>query len=109
MSAARRSSSAPPSPDGVLVTGVTGFIGREVARRLCVGGRSVVALARPRADDTPTGRGARAVGPVSARRIEGGEGGLGAPGCGLSRAATRRLRDRLCTGLQYGRRTRLVR
>jgi len=97
MSAARRSSSATPSPDGVLVTGVTGFIGREVARRLCVGGRSVVALARPRADDTPTARVARAVGPVSARRIEVVEGDLGAPGCGLSRAAARRLRDRIGT------------
>ena len=84
-------------PDDILVTGATGFIGREVARRLCVGGRSVIALARPRADDTAAARVARAVGPVSAGRIEVVEGDLGAPGCGLSRASVRRLRDRIST------------
>src|SRR2546426_9282522 len=97
MSDAGQSSSAKPSPDGVLVTGVTGFIGREVTRRLCVGGRSVFALARPRADDTAAARVARAVGPLPAGRIEVVEGDLAAPGCGLSTASVRRLRDRIGT------------
>jgi thioester reductase-like protein len=92
-----RSSSATPAPGGVFVTGVTGFIGREVAQRLCGAGRSVIELARSRADDTATARVARAVGPASAGRIEVVEGDLGAPDCGLSGASVRRLRDRIGT------------
>lgn len=88
---------AKPARDGVLVTGVTGFIGREVARRLFAGERSVIALARPRADDTAAARVVRAAGPVSTGRLEVVEGDLSVPDCGLSRPSLGRLRDRIGT------------
>ena len=84
-----------PSSGSVLVTGATGFIGREVARRLCHEGRSVIALARPRADESAAARVARAVGPVGADRIEVVEGDLSAPGGGLAESSVRDLRDRV--------------
>ncbi len=85
-----------PSPptSRVLVTGATGFIGREVVRRLLAAGRPVLALARDRQGQPAGDRLAAALGFVpDGRGIEVIEGDLTRPGCGLGRAEWRRLRD----------------
>jgi nucleoside-diphosphate-sugar epimerase len=46
----------------VLVTGVTGFIGREVVRHLLASGRRVVAMARSQQGEPGVARVAKAVG-----------------------------------------------
>ena len=46
-----------------LVTGVTGFVGREVTRRLLASGRRVAVLARPRGGASATERVAAALVP----------------------------------------------
>ncbi len=51
----------------VLVTGATGFIGREIVRRLVADGRRVVALARPLAGQPAPARIRAAVGPLPPR------------------------------------------
>jgi thioester reductase-like protein len=75
------------------VTGVTGFVGREVARALLGGGRSVIALARARDGVPAAARVAAALGlPTADERVTVIEGDLGAPACGLDTAGWRSLR-----------------
>ena len=77
----------------VLVTGATGFIGREVARRLLAAGRPVLAMARGREGQPAAHRVAEAVGVVPDRRcLDVVEAGLTVPGCGLDESKRRRLR-----------------
>jgi nucleoside-diphosphate-sugar epimerase len=76
----------------ILVTGATGFIGREVARRLLAGGRVVAILARPRGR-TPARERVSAVLGVAAEPVV--EGDLALPGCGLTAADWRWLRARV--------------
>lgn len=54
----------------VLVLGATGFIGQEVARRLLLRGRRVVALARGPDDEAARDRVGRAVGAAADDRLE---------------------------------------
>jgi nucleoside-diphosphate-sugar epimerase len=78
----------------ILVTGVTGFIGGAVARRLLAGGAPVTVLARSRHGESATARVAAALGgrrePVDLELIEGD---LGEPAAGLTAAERTRLRD----------------
>jgi len=77
----------------ILVTGATGFIGREVVGRLLIARRPVVALARG-SDGAPAGeRVVAAVGgfPRGAH-LEVVEGELTFPGCQLAPSDSRRLR-----------------
>lgn len=77
----------------ILVTGATGFIGREVVRRLLVAQRPVIALARPFQGETPAERVATALGGVPAgASLEVVAGDLAAPGCPLAPSDRRRLR-----------------
>jgi len=77
----------------VLVTGVTGFIGREVARRLLAAGRPVLAMARGRDGESAADRVAGALGLVAdGRRLDVVEADLTKPGCGLEKADWHRLR-----------------
>ena len=77
----------------VLVTGVTGFVGREVARRLLASGRSLIALARARDGVPAAARVAAALGvPAEDPRVSVVEGDLGAPAGGVGPAGWRRLR-----------------
>jgi thioester reductase-like protein len=77
----------------VLVTGVTGFVGREVARCLLAAGRSVTVLARAREGVDATARVAEALGlPYADERVSVVEGDLGVAACGLDAQAWRRLR-----------------
>ncbi|MGH7428000.1 MAG: SDR family oxidoreductase [Candidatus Methylomirabilaceae bacterium] len=86
------SSPLPKSP--VLVTGSTGFVGRELTRRLVASGRPVIALARQREGWAPVERVAAAVGlATDGGRLEVIEGDLTLPGCGLQESQWRRLRD----------------
>ena len=48
----------------VLVTGATGFIGREIVRRLLAAGRRLVVLARPRAEAAAAARVRAAIDPL---------------------------------------------
>jgi thioester reductase-like protein len=77
-----------PDPDTpVLVTGATGFIGREVVRRLLATGRSVVALGRRRDAQGAADRLADAVGlAADGRRLAAIEADLARPGCGIAAA-----------------------
>jgi len=69
--------SLPAGDAPVLVTGATGFLGREVVRRLLEARRPVVALARARAGEPAGHRVARAVGwMVDGRRLDVVEGDL---------------------------------
>jgi nucleoside-diphosphate-sugar epimerase len=82
----------------VLVTGVTGFVGREVARRLLARHRPVWALARARGGVSALARVARAVGcPVDGRRLEVIEGDLAAPDLALHPRARARLLETIPT------------
>lgn len=77
----------------VLVTGATGFIGREVVRRLLAARRPVVALARGRDDAPALERVVTAVGcPAAASELDVVEGDLALARCGLGSAEWRRLR-----------------
>jgi thioester reductase-like protein len=77
----------------ILVTGGTGFIGRQVARRLLAAGRSIVALAQPSHGVSATKRVAAAVGRIPAgTHLEVVEGDLTAPACGLTARDWQRLR-----------------
>jgi nucleoside-diphosphate-sugar epimerase len=80
----------------VLVTGVTGFIGRDVARRLIARGRRVIALARARDGQPARERVVRAL-PGVEGAVEVVDADLARPGCGLADAAVRRLRERVAT------------
>lgn len=83
-----------PLTSPVLVTGVTGFIGREVARRFLAAGRPVLAMARGRDGESAADRVAGALGLVAdGRRLDVIEADLTKPGCGLEKADWRRLRD----------------
>jgi len=78
----------------VLVTGSTGFIGREVVRRLLAADRCVLALARGRAGEPVPDRVAAAVGLVpDGRRLGVVEADLSLPGCGLAESDWKRLRE----------------
>jgi len=77
----------------VLITGSTGFIGREIVRRLLAARRSVVAMARGRDGATARDRMAAALGaPPADVRLDVIEGDLALPECGLDPGDWRRLR-----------------
>ena len=77
----------------ILVTGATGFVGREIARRLLAAGRPVLALARSRGGATAFERVIRAVGGVPpATSLDVVEGDLAAADCGVGADDWRRLR-----------------
>jgi nucleoside-diphosphate-sugar epimerase len=81
-----------------LVTGVTGFVGREVAHALLAAGRPLIVLARARGG-TPAGArvaGALGLGPAD-ERVHVVEGDLAMPGCGVDAAGWRGLRDTVGT------------
>ena len=76
----------------VLVTGATGFIGREVVRHLLSLGRPVLAMARAGDGLSAADRVARALSTGAAGgRLEVVEGDLTLPGCGLSMMERGRL------------------
>ena len=78
----------------VLVTGATGFIGRQVLRHLLDAHRSVIAIARPREDLSAHSRVLRAVGHLPDRhQLEVIEADLTNPHYGLTSVMLRRLRD----------------
>jgi len=77
----------------MLVTGVTGFVGREVAHHLLASGRSLVALARAREGVPAAARVAAALGiPPGDRRVSVVDGDLAAPDCGVDLAGWQRMR-----------------
>jgi thioester reductase-like protein len=78
----------------VLVTGATGFIGRQVLRHLLAADRSVIAIARPREDLSAHSRVMRAVGHLPDRRqVEVIEADLTNLQHSLTSGVLRRLRD----------------
>jgi 2-alkyl-3-oxoalkanoate reductase len=78
----------------ILVTGATGFIGRQVVRHLIACGRSVVAMARQRNDFSARARVTKAVGVIpDGRRLDVIEADLTSPNNGMTPAALRRLCD----------------
>ncbi len=77
----------------ILVTGATGFVGREITRRLLAAGRPVVALARAGRGEPPEERLARAVGSrPDGRWLDVVEGDLARPQA-LSPSDLARLRS----------------
>lgn len=77
----------------ILVTGATGFIGREVVRRLLLARRPVIAPARGSDGMSAGERVVAAVGGVPhGAHLEVIEGDLTAPGCELAPSDWRRLR-----------------
>jgi nucleoside-diphosphate-sugar epimerase len=77
----------------LLVTGVTGFVGREVAREVLRAGRGLSVLARERDGVPARARVAEALGvPLGDERVNVIEGDLAAPACGIDGAGWRRLR-----------------
>jgi thioester reductase-like protein len=86
------------SPPIVLVTGVTGFVGREVGRSLLARGHSLIALTRARDGAPAAARVASALGvPAGDGRVSVIEGDLGAPACGIDGAGWRTLRASVAT------------
>lgn len=81
----------------VLILGATGFIGQEVARRLLLRGRRLMALARGPDDEAARDRVGRVVGAAGGDRLEVVRGDLTLPGCGLRDATVRRLREQVET------------
>jgi thioester reductase-like protein len=78
----------------ILVTGATGFIGRQVVRHLLACDRSVIAMARPQEEISTEARVMRAVGHIpDGRQLEVIETDLRNPRHGLTPAVLRRLRD----------------
>jgi thioester reductase-like protein len=78
----------------ILVTGATGFIGRQVTRHLLACGRPVIAIARSREDLSAHARVVRAVGDVpDACQLEVIEADLKNPLHGLTPEVLHRLRD----------------
>jgi thioester reductase-like protein len=78
----------------ILLTGATGFIGRQVLRQLLAGGRSVIAIARPRADHSAHARVMGAVGQLPDKcQLEVLDADLMNPRHGLTPGLVRRLRD----------------
>jgi thioester reductase-like protein len=89
---------ARPPIRSVLVTGVTGFVGREVARALLARGRSLTALARERGGVPAATRVGIALGvPPGDERVRVIEGDLGAPACGVNPVDWRSLRASIVT------------
>jgi thioester reductase-like protein len=84
----------------VLLTGATGFIGRQVLRHLLAAGRSVMAVARPRGQLSAQARVMRAAGLVPERsQLEVIEADLSNPHQGLSAVLMSRLRETVETVL----------
>ena len=78
----------------ILLTGATGFIGRQVLRHLLAGGRSVIAIARPRGEHSAHARVMRAVGQLPDRcQLEVLDADLTNPQHDLTPGLVRRLRD----------------
>ena len=78
----------------VLVTSVTGFIGREVGRHLLASGRRVVAMAHSQPGEPGVARVARAVGhSPDVCCLDVVEADLTHPAGGLDDSARRRLRE----------------
>jgi thioester reductase-like protein len=86
-----------PNP-AVLVTGATGFIGRQVVRELIARGRPVMAMARSRHGLSARERVMRAVGVFpDGGRLETIEADLACPHSGLTPDTLRRLRRAVAT------------
>jgi thioester reductase-like protein len=86
------------SASPVLVTGATGFIGREIVHRLLAVGRPVIALARARRGQAAADRVFDVLGRVpDPRRLDVFEADLSRRGCGVSAVDWRRLRARVET------------
>ena len=84
----------------MLITGATGFIGRQVMRHLLDGGRSVIAIARSREDLSAHARVVRTVGRLPDRcQLEVIDADLTHPQHGLTPALLSRLRDTVDTVL----------
>ncbi len=82
------------SASPILVTGVTGFIGREVVRRLLALGRPVVALVRPQNGHSAAERVVRTICPTAGGgQLEVVEGDLALPDCGIREWDWQRLRE----------------
>jgi len=82
----------------ILVTGATGFIGREIVARLLAADRPLAVLARGRDGAGARTRVAAALGDAAAlERVEIVEGDLGAVDAGLDPVDLRRLRERVET------------
>ena len=75
----------------VLVTGATGFIGREVVRCLLALGRPILAMARAGDGRSASDRVACVAAGAADDRLEVVEGDLTLPGCGLSMSDRQRL------------------
>jgi thioester reductase-like protein len=89
---------APFGGSPVLVTGATGFIGREIVRQLLAIGRRVIALARARPGRAAADRMRDILGWVPGLdRLDVVEADLSQPGCGLADVDWRCLRARVGT------------